>query len=69
MKNDCTEGTAHRLIRAAEFRTLLGGVSDMFLYRRANDDPDFPSPFLIGGNRFWRLKDALAYIETKCAAA
>lgn len=53
------------LLRAGPFKTLLGGVSDMFICRRLKDDPDFPKPLYIGGLRYWRHSEAVRYIESR----
>jgi predicted DNA-binding transcriptional regulator AlpA len=41
------------------------GRSDMWIWRRLKNDPDFPKPFIIGNKRFWRLSELLAYEELK----
>lgn len=54
------------LITTPELRRLLGGVSNMFLYRRLQDDPTFPRPFRFGGDnapRFWSRAEIREWIE------
>lgn len=51
----------YRLIRASDVRDLLGGVSDMYLWRRLHDDETFPKPIYIRKRRFWREADVLAW--------
>ncbi len=49
----------------AEFRRVLGGVSNMFIHRRLQDDPTFPRPiqFRPGGPRKWPLAEGRAWAE------
>jgi predicted DNA-binding transcriptional regulator AlpA len=53
-----------QLIAAQPLRELLGGVSDMTIFRWM-DRRDFPQPIVAGdqGRRFWRLKDVAAWQE------
>ena len=38
------------------------GVSDMWIWRRMNEEGGkFPQPLRINGRRFWRVSDLLAY--------
>jgi predicted DNA-binding transcriptional regulator AlpA len=48
------------LIQAAEVKRLLGGVSDMWLYRHRHE---MPQPITIGGRRFWRRDEMVARIK------
>jgi predicted DNA-binding transcriptional regulator AlpA len=50
------------LIQAHELRTMLGNVSDMWLWRRLREG-DFPKPLMISKRRFWRRDEIAAYIE------
>ena len=54
--------------QARAVRTLCGDVSDMWLWRRLNDDPSFPRPIYIGRRRFWREADVLAWLDLKAHA-
>ena len=54
-----------QLIAAAPLRELLGGVSDMTIFRWM-EARKFPQPVVAGGkgHRFWRLKDVAAWQES-----
>ncbi len=52
-------------IQAVAVRELCGGVSDMWLWRRLNDDPKFPKPIYIGRRRFWREADIVAWLNAQ----
>ena len=52
-------------IQASHVRELCGGVSDMWLWRRLKDDPQFPRPVYIARRRFWREADVLAWLEAQ----
>ena len=47
-----------QLIAATPLRKLLGGVSDMTLYRWERE-PEFPQSIRVGrsGQRYWRMAD------------
>ncbi|GEM_PF-5119312 len=53
-----------QLIAAQPLRDLLGGVSDMTLFRWM-ETRQFPQPVVAGvkGRRFWRLKDVAIWQE------
>jgi len=53
-----------QLIAAQPLRELLGGVSDMTIFRWM-EARQFPQPVVAGGKgrRFWRLKDVAAWQE------
>lgn len=55
----------HRRIQAQDVRTLCGGVSDMWVWRRLNSDPTFPRPVYIGRRRFWREAEVIAWLEAQ----
>ena len=55
------------LMTSISVRANLGGVSDMFLHRRRQDDPDFPAPIYIAGRRYWRRSEIEAYKRKKAA--
>jgi predicted DNA-binding transcriptional regulator AlpA len=52
-------------IQAQAVRDLCGGVSDMWLWRRLNDDPTFPKPSYISKRRFWRETDIVAWLDAQ----
>jgi predicted DNA-binding transcriptional regulator AlpA len=49
------------LIPASQVRERFGGVSDMWIHRRLNDQSGFPRPLYIGRLRFWRLSELMAW--------
>lgn len=55
------------LIQADVLKELLGGVSDMWLWRRLRDNT-LPKPLLISNRRFWRLDEIADYINRKSEA-
>lgn len=59
------------LIQASPMREhILGGISDMTLYRLLNDPAQgFPRPIKIGGLRFWNRQEVVAWVESRRAAA
>jgi predicted DNA-binding transcriptional regulator AlpA len=50
-------------LNALAVRMRYGGRSDMWLWRRLENDPDFPRPIRIGRKRYWRLSELLAFEE------
>jgi predicted DNA-binding transcriptional regulator AlpA len=54
------------LLTSTEVKRAIGNVSDMWLWRRERDDPDWPRPIHIAGRRYWRRTDIAAYID-RCA--
>jgi predicted DNA-binding transcriptional regulator AlpA len=64
------DGAEDILITAAQLKRRWGQVSDMFLWRKLRDDPNFPRPLLMGGKnsrRFWYLSEIVAYERTLIA--
>ncbi len=56
----------HQHISAAAVRRLCGDISDMTLYRLANDPTStFPKPIYIGRFRFWREVDVVAWLNSR----
>ena len=53
------------LITSAAVREKLGNCSDMTIWRKLKNDPDFPRPKVMGGRRFWWQSDILAYIASQ----
>jgi predicted DNA-binding transcriptional regulator AlpA len=37
------------------------GVSDMWIFRRLADDPEFPKPIVVKRRRYWKLSDLLRW--------
>ena len=56
-----------RRIQAAAVRDLCGGVSEMWLWRRLDSDPTFPTPVYIGNRRYWKESDVLAWLDAQPA--
>jgi predicted DNA-binding transcriptional regulator AlpA len=54
---------------SAEVRRRYGGVSDMWISRRLNDNSGFPKPLVINRRRFWRLSELLAWEQKRAAAS
>ena len=54
--------TPQPLIQGLELRNLLGGVSDMWIWRRLQDGT-LPKPILISNRRFWRSDEIADYID------
>lgn len=54
------------LIQADDLRAMLGGVSDMWLWRRAKAGT-FPKPIMLSGRRFWRRDEVYQFIEQESA--
>ena len=58
-----------KLLTAAAVRDLLGGVSDMTLWRWLNDSAlDFPKPVKIQARRYWREADIAGWLDQREAA-
>lgn len=58
--------TEAKLITARTVRELLGGCSDMFIWRRLNEaTSDFPKPIVIAKRRYWREQELVAWIEAQ----
>ena len=63
--NSNTGGVGDTYLNAPQLKHRYGGRSDMWIWRRLVDDPDFPKPFVMGKQRYWRLSELLAYEEKK----
>ena len=59
--------TPQPLIQGLELRNLLGGVSDMWIWRRLQDGT-LPKPILISNRRFWRRDEVADYIKRRSDA-
>jgi predicted DNA-binding transcriptional regulator AlpA len=56
-------------IQAAAVRDMLGGVSDMWLWRRLNDPAaNFPRPIYINKRRFWIEAEIADWLDAQAAA-
>jgi predicted DNA-binding transcriptional regulator AlpA len=55
------------LVQADVLKALLGGVSDMWLWRRLRDGT-LPKPLLISNRRFWRRDEIADYINRQSDA-
>jgi predicted DNA-binding transcriptional regulator AlpA len=55
------------LISTTDTRELLGGVSQMHIWRLLNDERyrvrKFPRPIVMGRRNFWRLGDIRRWID------
>lgn len=63
------EQDPNRRIQAARVRDLCGGVSDMWIWRRLNDDSGFPKPIYIARTRFWREDEIVAWLDQRAEDA
>ena len=52
--NSNTGGVGDTYLNAPQLKHRYGGRSDMWIWRRLVDDPDFPKPFVMGKQRYWR---------------
>jgi predicted DNA-binding transcriptional regulator AlpA len=50
-----------RFLNSRQVRRRYGDSSDMWLWRRLNDQSGFPPPINISGRRFWKLNDLVAW--------
>jgi predicted DNA-binding transcriptional regulator AlpA len=56
------------LLNSGQVKRLMGGVSDMWIWRRQNDpDAEFPEPTVIGNRRYWPLGEIRAWIAAQAA--
>ena len=55
-----------RYLNSKQVRARYGEVSDMWLWRRQNDESGFPKPTEIYGRRFWKVSELVAW-ERKIA--
>ena len=55
-----------RLLQSGDVRALLGGVSEMSVWRWTNDDRlGFPQPIKISSRNYWRERELLEWIEAQ----
>jgi hypothetical protein len=52
---------ADTFLNSRQVRERYGHASDMWLWRRLNEDAGFPKPLIIRRRRFWRLNELVAY--------
>lgn len=63
------EKTPDRLLTSAQVREVLGGMSDMSLWRWLNSPTmGFPQPIYIARRRFWREAAIAAWLEAQAKA-
>jgi predicted DNA-binding transcriptional regulator AlpA len=56
----------HKLISAADVRTMFGDVTDMTIWRWLKDpDLNFPKPIYVMRRRFWRLVELTDWIDNQ----
>ena len=59
-----------KLMTAKSVCDALGGVSDMWLWRRLNDpQANFPQPIYIARRRFWREADIADWVDAQDKSA
>ncbi len=56
-------------LTAGQVRARYGGRSDMWLWRRLEDDPHFPKPMRVKTKRYWRVADLLEWEERNAKAS
>ena len=60
---------ADRFLNSRQVRERYAGASDMWLWRRLNDDSDFPKPIEIAGRRYWKLSALVAWERARARGA
>jgi predicted DNA-binding transcriptional regulator AlpA len=55
-------------LNSRQVRDRYGQVSDMWVWRRLDEDEGFPKPIRIKGRRFWRRADLEAWEATQSEA-
>ena len=55
------------LFPATKVRKRYGDCSDMWLWRKLREDPEFPKPILINGRRYWWLSQLRTWEITKAS--
>lgn len=58
-----------RFLNSRQVRRRYGDSSDMWIWRRLNDQSGFPLPMNISGRRFWKLSDLVAWEHGNRAVA
>jgi hypothetical protein len=59
--NDTGSNPNDVMLTAPQVRVRYGGRSDMWLWRTLQRDPLFPRPIVIGGHRYFRMSELVAY--------
>jgi hypothetical protein len=57
--------TGEVYLTAPQVRQRYGNKSDMWLWRVLREEPSFPQPIVIRRQRYFRLRDLIAY-EDAC---
>ncbi len=52
-----------KLYTQTQLKHMLGGVSDMFIYRRRKEGV-LPKPIVIGNRNYWKRSELLKFFET-----
>ena len=61
---------SYQMIPVAGVKQMLGGISDMTVWRWLNDPTmNFPRPTYLGRRRYWRQAEVLAWLESQRIAA
>jgi predicted DNA-binding transcriptional regulator AlpA len=55
-------------LTSRQVRERYGNASDMWLWRRLDEDKGFPKPIRIKNRRFWRLADLRAWERSQAAS-
>jgi predicted DNA-binding transcriptional regulator AlpA len=58
-----------RYLNARQVRARYADASDMWLWRRLNDNSGFPKPLEICGRRFWKLSALVAWERNRAVNA
>jgi predicted DNA-binding transcriptional regulator AlpA len=58
-----------RYLNSKQVRHRYGDVSDMWLWRRLRDDPNFPKPMEVAGRRFWKLAELVRWERERASEA
>jgi hypothetical protein len=56
-----------RFLNSRQVRERYADASDMWLWRRLNDDSGFPKPLDVCGRRFWRLSELIGWERSRAA--
>ncbi len=55
---------SERRLTSAQVRQLCGGISDMTLWRWAQDR-GFPEPIYIGTRKYWRETEVIGWLNSR----
>jgi predicted DNA-binding transcriptional regulator AlpA len=56
-----------RFLNSKQVRARYADASDMWLWRRLNDESNFPKPLHIENRRFWKLSELVAWERHRAA--